>query len=105
MVRFIEQRGTGKTYRLLRLAEMNEGIFVCSHPDTMKIYAKTFDIDTNKITFISHSQFLNGNLNGSKTTIYIDELEILLKLINPHIEGYNFSLGDFIWWEKDNEDN
>ena len=105
MIRFIEQRGTGKTYRLLRMAEMNEGIFVCGSPNTMKRFAESHKIDAEKIQFMRYSQLLDGTLHGNRKPVYIDELEFFLQHIHPYIEGYNFSLEDFNWWEEDNEDN
>jgi hypothetical protein len=35
MYRFIDQRSTGKTSRLMLIAKENNALFVCAHPEAM----------------------------------------------------------------------
>ena len=39
MIRIIDERGSGKTSRLMLLAKENNATFVCSNPSAMKVKA------------------------------------------------------------------
>jgi hypothetical protein len=57
MYRIIDDRGTGKTSRLMLIAKENNALFVCSNPDAMRYKAKAYGIDG--IEFISYGEFFH----------------------------------------------
>lgn len=90
MFRIIDGRCTGKTYKLMQYAKDNDAIFVCSNPHSMKSKAEDYGIIG--LRFMSYSEYL-AHSRGMRDKIVIDEVEVLLRLINPSIEliGYNLS--------------
>lgn len=89
MFRIIGNRCTGKTYQLMQYAKDNDAIFVCSNPRSMRIKVEQYGIIG--LNCISYSEFLKSR--DLKEKFVIDEVEILLRLINPCMEliGYNLS--------------
>ena len=90
MFRIIGDRCTGKTYQLMQYAKDNNAIFVCSNPHSMRSKAESYGIIG--LRFMNYSEYLNHS-RGMKEKFVIDEVEILLRLINPCMEliGYNLS--------------
>ena len=96
MYRIIDKRGTGKTSRLMLLAEENKGIIVTSNPNALKVKADSYGFSNFDI--ISYAQFINQcfyimNKNVNKP-IYIDEVEGLLKFMNNNVSGYSLTNED-----------
>jgi hypothetical protein len=94
MYRIIDERGTGKTGRLLLLAKENNGIIVCANPDRMRERAHLYGL--TGIDFLSYSdygEFLCGHRHGLEgRKIFIDELDTFLSSICTNIKGYTLSL-------------
>lgn len=93
MYRIIDDRGTGKTSRLMLIAKENNALFVCSNPDAMRYKAKAYGIDS--IEFISYDEFFH-DYRGQKNVKYvIDELENFLRSImfySTELVGYTLSV-------------
>ena len=90
MFRIIEERGTGKTRRLIEEAYKNNGVILCLNPDRMKEKAMAYKIPF--INFASYDNLIYYATNINKRPIYIDELEIFLSRYN--IAGYDMSIED-----------
>ncbi len=93
MYRIIDDRGTGKTSRLMLIAKENNALFVCSNPDAMRYKAKAYGIDG--IEFISYGEFFH-NYRGQRNVKYvIDELENFLRstmFYSTELIGYTLSV-------------
>lgn len=90
MFRIIEERGTGKTRRLIEEAHKNNGVILCLSPERMKEKAMAYNIPF--ANFASYDNFLYYSTNTDKRPIYIDELEIFLSRYN--VAGYDMSIED-----------
>lgn len=90
MFRLIGDRCTGKTRQLMQYAKDNNAVFVCSNPYSMMQKAESYGIVG--LRFMSYSEFLTHS-RGMTDNIVIDEIEMLLRLINPSMQliGYNLS--------------
>lgn len=91
MHRIIDEKGTGKTSKLLLLAKENNAVLVCSNPRAMEYKAKQYGM--NDIHMISYGEFLN-NYRGSKTQYVIDEIENFLDIVYGanKVIGYTLSV-------------
>lgn len=95
MYRIIDNRGTGKTSRLMLLAKENNATFVCSNPRAMEYKAKAYGIDG--IHFISYSEFAAIPTLSREGAYIIDELENFvseLYFYNNTLVGYSLTLED-----------
>ena len=106
MIRIVDERGTGKTRKLMLAAKENDGILVCMYPDRMQ--EKAFAYGITGLNIISYHDFENGDYGKLLTDslsyghydidkkCYIDELEIFIKWIfmTRNIDGYSFTIGD-----------
>lgn len=91
MVRIIDGRGTGKTAKLLILAQENDAILVCSNPRAMEYKAKQYGIDG--VECISYGQFHMECQWNKEQKFIIDELEsFLMAQYGDKILGYSISL-------------
>ena len=91
MYQIIDKRATGKTSRLMLLAQEAHGIFVCADPQIMKEKAENYGF--NNFEIISYQDFLKQNYEFNKM-IFIDELELFVKSLGNNLNGYSLSLGD-----------
>lgn len=93
MYRIIDDRGTGKTSRLMLLAKENNAIFVCNNPDAMEYKAKAYGIEG--IKFMSYNDFTRC-FDPEITAYVVDELEYFVKAIisGPKMIGYTLSKND-----------
>lgn len=94
MYRIIDDRGTGKTSRLMLIAKENNAVFVCSNPDAMKYKAKAYGIDG--INFMSYNDFIHY-YDPSIHEYVVDELEMFMKYVigsGPKLIGYTLSKND-----------
>lgn len=90
MYRIIDTRGSGKTGRLMLLAQENNGVLVCSDPHSMRIKAHAYGLKGFDI--ISYYDFIDKNYDTTKPC-YIDELEIFVKnSFESFIQGYTLSI-------------
>lgn len=89
MYRIIDKRATGKTSRLMLLAQESHGIFVCANPEIMKEKAEKYGF--NNFEIISYKDFLKCNFEFNKM-IFIDELELFVKSLGNNFHGYSISL-------------
>ena len=87
MFRIIEERGTGKTRRLIEEAYKNNGVVLCMNPERMKAKAIAYEIPFTN--FASYDNFIYYATNIDKRPIYIDELEIFLSKYS--VAGYDMS--------------
>lgn len=93
MYRIIDDRGTGKTSRLMLIAKENNALFVCSNPDAMRYKAKAYGIDG--IEFISYGEFFHNYRGQIDTKYVIDELENFLRstmFYSTELIGYTLSV-------------
>lgn len=91
MFRIIDNRCTGKTYKLLMYAKENDAIFVCSNPYAMKQKSESYGIIG--LTFVSYAEFLN-NSRGHRDKFVVDEIEGLIRTINPFNELIGYTLSE-----------
>ena len=94
MIRIIDKRATGKTSRLMLLAKETGAIIVCSNPEIYKTKAERYGIIG--IDFVSYRDYFyelekrkGGKYQGRE--VLIDELELFLRAIDSHINGYSLS--------------
>lgn len=94
MYRIIDDRGTGKTSRLMLLAKENNAVFVCANVNAMEYKAKAYGIEG--IKFISYNDFTH-TYDPDITSYVVDELEGFIKYIfanGPKLIGYTLSQND-----------
>lgn len=89
MYQIIDDRGTGKTSRLLLLAKENNGIVICKEPDKLREKAYAYGITgVDYISYYGYYQIIKEDEITGKN-IFIDELEEFLKYITgKEIKGY-----------------
>lgn len=91
MYQIIDKRGSGKTSRLMLLAQEHNGIFVCANPYGMREKAKNYGFSGFEI--VSYEDYLKHNYSYNKM-VFIDELELFVKSLGNNLNGYSLSLGD-----------
>jgi len=94
MYRIIDDRGTGKTGRLMLLAKENDATFVCVNPEAMRVKAKAYGIEG--LNFVSYGDFVH-TFDPDITNYVVDELECFVKYIfasGPELIGYTLSQND-----------
>lgn len=90
MFRIIEERGTGKTRRLIEEAYKNNGVVLCSNPERMREKALAYGIPF--ADFARYDNLVYYSTVTDKRPIYIDELEMFLSRYG--VAGYNMSIED-----------
>ena len=75
MIRIIDDRGTGKTSRLMLIAKEQNATFVCANPQAMEYKAKAYGIEG--IEFMSYEKF--STVLNHPDNYVIDELENFVK--------------------------
>lgn len=95
MYRIIDDRGSGKTSRLMLLAKEAHGTIICSNPHAMEQKARAYGL--TGINFMSYHDFLHSK--GSEVgNYYIDELESFAQYTawefagRGNFDGYTLSL-------------
>ena len=91
MYQIIDKRGSGKTSRLMLLAQENNGVFVCANPYGMREKEKNYGFSGFEI--VSYEDYLKHNYSYNKM-VFIDELELFVKSLGNNLNGYSLSLGD-----------
>lgn len=92
MYRIIDNRGSGKTSRLMLLAKETGAKIACSNPSAMRQKAYAYGI--TGIDFIPYSDLFNGAIDPDDK-IMIDELELFIKeFIDGQFVGYTLSKDD-----------
>ncbi len=92
MYRIIDNRGSGKTGRLMLLAKETGSKIACNNPQAMRQKAYAYGI--TGIDFIPYSDLFNGTID-LKDNIMIDELELFIKeYIDGQLTGYTLSKDD-----------
>lgn len=94
MYRIIDKRGTGKTSRLMLLAEENDGIIVCSNPAALIDKAKQYGFN-GKFSAISYHDYFSHHYDHTKP-IFIDELDVYIKSIDNNFIGYSLTNEDLL---------
>ena len=90
MYRIIDNRGTGKTSRLMLLAKETNSAIACMNPSAMRQKAYAYGI--TGIDFISYSELFNREYEGN---VMIDELEIFIQnYIDCKLTGYTLTNED-----------
>ena len=90
MIQIIDIRASGKTSRLLLLAQETHGILVCANPRDIKEKAKKLGL-TNIKNIISYHDFIKHNYEYN-TPVFIDELELFVKSLGNNFIGYSLSI-------------
>ena len=92
MYRIIDNRGSGKTGRLMLLAKETGSKIACNNPQAMRQKAYAYGI--TGIDFIPYSDLFNGTIDP-EDKIMIDELELFIKeYIDGQLTGYTLSKDD-----------
>lgn len=92
MYRIIDDRGSGKTGRLMLLAKETGSKIVCNNPGAMRQKAYAYGI--TGIDFIPYSDLFNGAIDPNDK-IMIDELEVFVKeYVDGQLTGYTLSKDD-----------
>lgn len=91
MYQIIDARGSGKTSRLMLLAQENNGILVCGNPHGMAAKAKAYGLTGFDI--ISYADYFQQNYEYGKPC-FIDELDLCLRHWEDNIAGYSLTLED-----------
>ena len=92
MYRIIDDRGSGKTGRLMLLAKETGSKIACNNPSAMRQKAYAYGI--TGIDFIPYSDLFNGAINPDDK-IMIDELEVFVKeYVDGQLTGYTLSKDD-----------
>lgn len=79
MKQIVSGRGTGKTMRLFQEAKEQGAVVVCSNPSAFADKALAYGIVGLK--FMSYHDFLEGNFEEEDSTVVIDELEEVVKIL------------------------
>lgn len=88
MERIIDERGTGKTSKLLAFAKQIGADVVCSNPRGMEYKAEKYGIQN--INFLSYDEF-STILNHSNDYV-IDDLEEFIKsAFGQNLKGYTIT--------------
>ena len=91
MYRIIDERGTGKTSRLMLLAKETNSIIACKNPAAMR--NKAYNYGITGIEFINYADLFSGKYHNSN--IMIDEIENFVS---------NQIIGNFTGYTLSNED-
>lgn len=92
MYRIIDNRGSGKTSRLMLLAKETGAKIACSNPSAMRQKAYAYGI--TGIDFIPYSDLFNGAIDP-EDKVMIDELELFIRdFIDGQFIGYTLSKDD-----------
>lgn len=92
MYRIIDNRGSGKTSRLMLLAKETGSKIACNNPNAMRQKAYAYGI--TGIDFIPYSDLFNGVID-STDKVMIDELELFIReYIDGQLTGYTLSKDD-----------
>ena len=92
MYRIIDNRGSGKTGRLMLLAKETGSKIACNNPQAMRQKAYAYGI--TGIDFIPYSDLFNGIID-STDKVMIDELEVFIReYIDGQLTGYTLSKDD-----------
>lgn len=87
MIKIIDNRGTGKTGRLLLLAKENDGIVVCKNIEKMR--TRAYDYGLVGISFMSYEDFDFSYFYDCP--VYIDDIDEFLLFKNKDIKGFTVS--------------
>lgn len=96
MIQVIDNRGTGKTLRLILMAKEQNGIVVCSNPAAMKEKVEHgYGITgVDYLSYLQYIQCLRRESRPLEKPIFIDEVSTFLKILDKNIFGYSESLND-----------
>lgn len=91
MIRIIDKRSSGKTSRLLLLAQEYNGIVVCANSSAMEQKARSYGF--YDIRCEDYYWLISQGNRGNNQPIFIDELDNFLKYLG-NIQGYDLSIED-----------
>lgn len=93
MVRIINSHETGKTKKLMLLAQTHNALFVCANPDAMQVKANSYGI--TGVQFVSYYDYLHLNYEPEDVDVVVDELENLVQcMLDGKLVGYSLSDND-----------
>ena len=84
MYRIIDNRGTGKTSRLLLLAKENNGIVVCANPISMREKAHRYGL--TGIECMSYTEFID-NIKEQKVKVPLHLSDGNIEIMEQGIKG------------------
>lgn len=91
MYQIIGNNGSGKTKKLMLLAQEHNGVFVCANPHAMKEKAKAYGLTGFDI--ISYIDFFDIR-NTYEKPCFIDEIGKCLMAWDDVVAGYSLTLED-----------
>ena len=89
MYHVIGERGTGKTFKLMKLAQEHNGVFVCQNPQAMK--QKALNYGLSGFDIISYKEFYR-TFDEIHTSYFIDEIDLFFKALESQVIGYSLTL-------------
>lgn len=90
MYTFIGGRGTGKTYKLLEVANETKGVIICSNPRAMREKARSWGFTEIK-DFLSYQE--KESITMDTNSLYIDNLEKFIQEdMGWRLKGYTYTI-------------
>ena len=91
MNKIIDKTGTRKTFKLMKIAQKENAVFVCANPYTMKEKALAYGI--LGLEFLDYNDFhKNFCMDSSQRKYVIDELENYIYFLNSNLIGYTLTI-------------
>ena len=91
MYQIIDGNGSGKTKKLMLLAQEHNGVFVCANPHAMREKARAYGLTGFDI--ISYNDFFDIR-NYYEKPCFIDEIGKCLMAWDNNVAGYSLTLED-----------
>ena len=91
MYKIVDDRGTGKSSRLMLLAKEHNGVFVCANPHAMAAKARAYGLTGFDI--ISYYDYVSNNYDYEKKC-FIDELDVFISSQHGNLAGYTLTIND-----------
>ena len=93
MYRIVGGRGSGKTYKLLEIANNSQGIIICSNPLAMREKARAWGFTEIK-DFLAYQE--TESIQVDHKNVFIDEIEKYIKLqfSDNRLKGYTYTFED-----------
>lgn len=96
MNKIIDKTGTGKTHKLLMLAQANNGVIICDSPEKMRERAYKYGI--TGLDFITYEDYWHNAIETEDfiagRRVYIDRISDFLKAYDADICGYTDCMED-----------
>lgn len=96
MIKIIDKQGTGKTKKLLELAQDNNGVIICDSPNKMR--ERAFDYGITGIDYVTYEDYWFNTIETEEfiagRKVYIDKVSNFLAAYDADINGYTDCMED-----------